>query len=370
MNALAASIRNNLSGLILATVIMFSGGLLAGCGGGGGGGTQPSSATAGVSFGRITAIGSILVNGITFETDSTRFEIEGDESSSLGDLRRGMIVEVEGTFNADGFTGTADVIRFKDNLEGPITSVITSSTGLEKTLQVLGQTVIVKDPLTVFAKNDPLFDSFAELDASDVDKVIEVSGLPDGDGSIKATFIQKKADSSAEFVGNGGEFEVKGHISNLDPVASTLNIGTLEINFSSVTPRDLENAPNGVLEDGLPVEVKGSLLVGNTLTASDLEIELEGLGRAELARAEVQGLIANFDDVNETFTLNGQLVRFANAQVFLGTKADLASGLSVEAQGPIVSGGLDATIIFFEGANFTFEAAAIGVDVQNGNFNL
>jgi hypothetical protein len=170
--------------LTLAVVAILT---LAGCGSSGSSGTSAVS-TPGLSAGQIEGFGSVIVNGVEFETESAEIEIEGLETASQNDLREGMLVEVEGTFNADDSTGNATRVRFEDTLEGPITAMAPSDTGLVKTLTVLGQTVIVESGVTLFDNTPPL--TFADLDAG---LVIEVSGHTMADGSIRATFIELKA---------------------------------------------------------------------------------------------------------------------------------------------------------------------------------
>ena len=106
-----------------AAMALFTILLLVACGGGGGGGTTPTSgsSTRSVSSGEIEGFGSVIVNGVRFNTDSSEFEVENETSSSQDDLNVGMQVVVEGSIDDNGTTGTATRVRFEDNLEGPIT---------------------------------------------------------------------------------------------------------------------------------------------------------------------------------------------------------------------------------------------------------
>ena len=120
------------------------------------------------------------------------------------DLRIGMVVKVEGDLDVSGTTGTAATISFDDNLEGPISSITDSSTGTVKTLLVMGQTVIVENGVTTFDDTPPY--SFAAMAVGDV---IEVSGPTNADGSVQATFIEKKADDLATFLATD-DLEIQG----------------------------------------------------------------------------------------------------------------------------------------------------------------
>src|SRR3990172_11421322 len=138
--------------------------------GGGIGGT-------GISVGKITATRgtSVDVNGVAFDITNTTVTVDGVPGNQ-NNLKVGMIVKVDGTFNPDGTTGVAANIEFKDILEGPVDIVDPAS----NTIVVLGQTVIV-DGTTYF-------DYFFDLDVNGVvdltefmndivaGNVVEVSG--------------------------------------------------------------------------------------------------------------------------------------------------------------------------------------------------
>lgn len=319
--------------MALAAALLASG-LFAACGGGGGGGGGGGvTTTSGISVGQM-ANGSIVVNGITFDDRGAAIEIENDNTPTRDELRAGMIVEVEGTFNDDGTTGTATRVRFADNFEGPVSAMTLSSTGLVKTLTVLGQTVIVESGLTLFDNTPPL--SFADLVAG---LVIEVSGHTLADGSIRATFIQLKANSLLDFQTAGGIFEVKGAVSNL--AGTSFNVGALLVDFTGIVPT------GGVLANGALVEVKGRTLNGNTLVAATVEVGPNGLGRDNLAKVELEGFVANL--AGNSFMIGGQTVAFSSATIFRGgVPADLAAGTKIEAEGPMNNGTLMATRITFK----------------------
>src|SRR3990172_5334415 len=151
-----------------------------GLAGGGIGGT-------GISVGKITAFGSVFVNGVEFETTGATITIDGQTAmNGQDDLEIGMIVAVEGTFNVDGGRGTAKSINFKDNLEGPVTSLNTTA----QTLTVLGQTVIVDAATEIYDASG----ARVTLDNIVTGNNVEVSGFTDAEGAIHATYIKVKAD--------------------------------------------------------------------------------------------------------------------------------------------------------------------------------
>lgn len=337
-----------------AAMALFAILLFVACGGGGGGGTTPTSgsSTRSVSSGEIEGFGSVIVNGVRFNTDSAEIEVENETSSIQDDLSLGMQVMVEGSIDDNGITGTATRVRFEDNLEGPITSVTPSDTGLSKTLSVMGQTVRVENGVTVFDNSDPAF-NFTSLGPANVGNVVEVSGNDMPDGSIQATFIERKANNLGSFITANGELELKGSIANL--TATTFTIGSLTIDYATASLFDLDNSPSNQLENGLPVEVKGTQLAGNVFTAATVEVKLAGLGLDNIAKAEVEGFITQLNTSTQTFVVNGQQVSYANATFRAGLAEELANGIKVEAEGPLSGGVLNATRVTFK-ESIRFEA--------------
>jgi hypothetical protein len=213
--------------------------LLASCGGGvllaGIGGT-------GISFGSIIAFASVVVNGSHLDDVGASVTLDGIQSAPgvlHGGLKLGMVIKVSGEFN--GNIGSATTIEYNDNLEGPVCAGLPSVDGV-RTLRVLGQTVIL-DATTVV-------DNAADIDSIVLADVVEVSGLPDQNGAIHASFIEVKTAAL--------DVEVKGKISGLDtsPGVGTFMINDLQVNY---TDTDIDNSiPNDALLDGLFVEVKAT----------------------------------------------------------------------------------------------------------------
>lgn len=334
MKAATGHIQKGVRWMALATALLASG-LFAACGGGGGGGGGTPTTTAGVSSGEIEGFGSIIVNGVRFNTDNATFVIEGDDNPSQSDLREGMIVQIDGSFDDNGTTGTATLVSYGDNLEGPVASVTETTPGLVKVLSILGHNVIVENGVTIFDDTPPV--TYGNLA---VDQVLEISGHMGANGDIQATFIEKKAETSAAFLVDPlQDFEVLGTVSNLG--ASTFNINSLTVDFSGVTPR------NGTLANGALVEVKGRDFNAGTLTATDVELK-DGLG-VNIAKVELEGLIANLTPGAQTFTINGQLVNYSGATFRGGMEVDLANGTKVEAEGPVdAAGNLNAVKVTFK----------------------
>lgn len=297
---------------------------IAACGGGGseqvagidrGGIPAPSAGV--VSQGAITGFGSVILNGVTFNTSNATFTIDGT-AGSQSDLAVGQVIVVQGELGDDPTTGTADSVSFDDAVEGPISAIDPATS----TLTVLGQTVRV-DADTSF--DDSI--SPASLDGLAINDVVEVSGFFLADGSISATRIEMRSVA--------GEFELTGQVSNV--AGSVFEINGFGVDFSAAT---LENFPGGTPENGQRVEAKGDALNGaGQLMATRVEFKGGTFGD-DGDRGELEGFITRFASATD-FDVEGIPV-MTNAQTMFenGTSADLALNRKVEVEGDINANGV------------------------------
>lgn len=270
-----------------------------------------------------------------------------------------MMVILENAFDDNGNPTTVTRIRYEDNIEGPIRDFSQSADGRVKTLTVMGQTVLLQDGVTTFDNNDPGFDDFSDIGSANIDNLVEVSGYMDFDGSIRATYIERKALAATP----GDLFEVKGVVSNLDTASATFDVNGLTVDFSGVVPR------NGTLSDGRLVEVKGDTLVGDTLQAKDVEIVTGGLNVEDAVKVSLEGYLSNLDAAAGTFEINGQKVDYAGAVFIGGSDAELADGVKIEAEGPVSNGVLTATKVVFKDS-IKIEANLAEIDATAGSLTL
>lgn len=300
-----------------------------------------------VSQGSITGFGSVIVNGVRFETDAASFEIDGVPGSQ-DDLAVGDVVLIAGTISDDGTTGSASTVTFDDVVEGPVTAINT----VASQLTVLGQTVQVGGD-TSFDNNI----SPASLEGISAGDVVEVSGFRLADGTISATRIEAKP--------AGGEFEITGIVSNLSGMS--LAIAGLTVDFSSAL---LSNFPNGMVENGQTVEARGTALgVNGELLATRVEFKGGGLGAAAGDRAELEGFITRFASAQD-FDVSGIPVTTSGTTVFQGgTAGDLGLNIKVEVDGDINGDGvLVADRVDIRRSNKVRMAALVdSVDAGNGS---
>ena len=322
---------------------------LTACGGGGGGGgatttppgdDDPVGGITGtgvlIAFGTVTGFGSIIVNGVEYDTSAATFTIDGNPGFQ-DDLAVGDIVLVKGTIDDDSAIEIAESVEFDDNVEGPIaTGSINMATG---SFMVLGQQVVA-DAFTSF--DDSI--SPASLDGLADDDVVEVSGHVKADGSIHATRIEDKS--------VGGEFEITCTVTEILE-ATMFKINGLTVDFTNAL--SVRNFPGSrPVEAGDLVEAKGALdSATQVLDATSLEFKGDRLIGDDGDHFEVQGFITRFESAdsvldfdvsNETMVLcdtnNGCTVTTEGAAV--GTPA---MGSKVEVKGQYEGSVLVATSV-------------------------
>jgi hypothetical protein len=302
---------------------------LAACGGGGddagagAGATTPSIGGingGGIARGAITGFGSIFVNGVEFSTSGATIRVE-DATAAESQLKLGQIVTVQGTISDDGRTGTARTVAFNDDVEGPVQSINLAASSFV----VLGQTVRVTATTVFDGGIAP-----AALSGVTVGTIVEVSGLPDSNGVIVATRVERKAAA--------GELEVSGRVAALDAAQRRFAVNALTVDYATAT------VTNGTLANGACVEAKGTNVAGSVLTATRVEVKSCALGAAAGDRGEVEGLITRFVSATD-FDVGGQRVTTTATTTYVNgavnaTAADLRLDLRVEVEGTFNAAGV------------------------------
>ena len=278
----------------------------------------------GIAFGPISNFGSVVVNGVRYDTTGAIFTIDG-AAGTEDQLDVGDVVTVIGEIDENTGAATANEVLFDDAVTGPVDSVNVATSSLV----VLGQTVFVT-PDTSFD------DSFAQpsLDGVTVGEIVEVTGQIDANGDIVATRLEPKP--------AGTQFEVHGTVANLDSVAQTFLLSTLLVDYSGAT---LDNFPSGMIADGDFVEAKGTTTgASGELIATRVELETGFPDVNADDFAEIEGFITRFVDATD-FDVTGFPV-ITNAQTAFegGVAADLGLNIKVEVEGTIdANGALVAT---------------------------
>ena len=320
-------------------------------GGGGGGGGAPDT----LAQGTITGMGSVAVTGTLFDTDMAVVEGIGGPGNPAS-LAIGMQVTVEGT--RDGDTGTADLVTFDDDLEGPVSSVAVVEDGVVEEVTILGQTVVVEEPITLFEGID-----FGDIEPGDV---VEVSGLRDGDGVILATWVR--------LVTTPTSVSLEGLVESL--AASSFMIGPIEVVYDETgVNTDLPGVPEGGLAEGDFVDVLGLLQGDDRVAADVVELEARGIGGSR-GDAQVEGIVAEFANISD-FEVGGQPVdasRFGVVFELDFLSASFDDGDRVEVEGQVQNGVLIARTVKLRAGEVRIEGA-VGdpmavVDLEAGTLEL
>ena len=298
--------------------------IAAACGGSYDGGiAPPASPTAGitrtgvaVAVGPITGFGSVIVNGVRYDTANATFTKNGVDVSQ-NELSVGQFVVVTGTIDDDNSNAVATTVDYESILEGPIGSITPNG------FVALGQTVLVGPETSI---DDSCPDPLA------IDVLVEVSGSVLENGDIDASRFECKAVLL--------EMEVKGKVSGV--TATTFQINALTVDYSGITPR---NFPGDAISNGDPVEVKGTNLDPGpplTLTATDVEFKGPRFGDNEGDHIEVEGFITDFVSATD-FAVSGVPVTTDGNTMYEPagfSVTDLGPNLKVEVEGEFNSAGL------------------------------
>ncbi len=252
-------------GLVMGTMAMF-----AACGGGSGSssGNQPAATNPTLTTGTITGFGSVIVDGVEFETDATtrRRHLDDGPEHMAGDdstvFSEGMVVTVQ----HEAESHVAEKIDFVNNLEGPIANATAAGCTIFGVPVNIGSSTVIHD-------SNGGVGTIADIVDGDI---AEVSGIPDPTtGEIPATYIEVKP------AGSKTEFEIKGYVSNLDTANQTFSISTVQGGTNTVSvdyaTAKLDDSTSTAITDGMFAEVKTDLAgaTASPVVATKVEAGLE-----------------------------------------------------------------------------------------------
>ena len=327
---------------------------LSGCGGGGGGGGSAGidgsgapAAIAKASSGPINGFGSVIVNGVRYDTDNASILISG-KTALESDLDVGNYVTVIGTVADDGQTGVATEVRFQPNVIGPISNLSPTS----DSFTVLGQTIRVTDA-TAYSDNV----APRNLNGLTLADVVEVSGSLNSSNTIVATSVE---------ILETEDLELFGVISNFEENSASFTLNGFSVDYSSAV--EIEPSSDA-LENGVIVIVEGSSLSGDTLIADAVFVESSPFGSLDdIEDFTVEGLVTEFTDSNNFFVNGVQVLVTGDTELINGTLATLATDVFVEVEGELN----DSNVLVAESVEFlTFPDTVIfgqveDIDVSNG----
>lgn len=327
---MSAVYRTILTGLIAGIIA------LAGCGGGSGSGTNVAGigGTGRTISGTITGFGSIFVNDVEYDIDNASFDINDDSSPGLSedDLSIGMVVTLTG--NDDGTVGVASQVVYDNEIKGPVSGLadVPGFAGVKQSFSVFGVDVVVDVAGTTFDDSSAPGFSFATLAEGDI---VELSGLFDSSNTLVASYIEKTDDLDP----GSSEVELKGTPDAGTDAGIDDNFILNGVTVNIVAGTDLSDIPGSRVTDTQFIEVKGTLINTNTIEATRIEQEDEGIDPDD-GEVSLEGFISDFTD-NSSFMVSGQQVNATDA-TFEPAGLTLRNDLRVEVEGRIVNGILIA----------------------------
>lgn len=300
----------------------------------------------GISMGRVAQVGSVYVNGIQYDTNSTVFVINGSEvNQGLSDIAVGMVVCVTGSKDPTSGTGVAERIAYDSLLVGPMDSVFDSATNH---IGIMGQAVHINADTVL---EDNLNDPALTIDQVTAGTIIEVSGYPSSPGEILATRVELKATTSNYMV-TGTVDGVTNH---------SLTIGGLTIDASAVQ--------EAIPAVGSYIRVLGSLppSLGSFAAESIVPVSANTLA-TDGEPLSIEGVInTGLDASTHLFVVNGLEID-ASYTPYGEDEMSLAAGRIVEVDGVMNGTELLALEIEVEASNTA--RGEVGAILENGAVDL
>jgi hypothetical protein len=324
-------------------MLMAAAGVLSACGGGDGSTATPTAAA--LSSGTISGLGSIIVNGVRYETVGSQVLDADDGNTAITTpLRIGMTVSVEQS-GTDSVTlrPIAGKILVQSGIKG-----LANYTG--STLTVAGMPVTT-NTTTILLDTTGAVTSLASLNTQSV----EVYGLPQADGSFLATLVE--AETGLVNV------QVVGTVQSMDTTTKTLVLGAtaapITVSYASITP------PSGLATGSVIVVKAATSATANTYAATSMQIRsgtastytsyasnYSGTTGVHNERNELYGAVSDKALTYSGATVTGCTLKIQGIQVQASSPslcASIANGTYVEAKGTLSNGVLTATKIEFEG---------------------
>ncbi|MCX5731265.1 MAG: DUF5666 domain-containing protein, partial [Deltaproteobacteria bacterium] len=180
------------------------------------------------SKGVVTAIGSVTVNGIRFDTSTARIRIDDNPGRPESELKVGMVVKVKGSKDDAAGTGKASEVEAHHVVRGKVDG----KTG--SVVRVGGHEVEIEHG-TEFENH------VSRLDSISVGERVRVHGHPTATGGFRATRVEKEAGSSEDF-------EVKGFVSDLSLAGGTF---TLKVSPDAASSYAVTMAAGAIIPAGV-----------------------------------------------------------------------------------------------------------------------
>jgi len=280
---------------------------LAGCGGGGFAGIDGSGAKPELSAtGPINGFGSVIVNGVHYNTDNARVLVRGELADEV-DLNVGDYVTVVGGTNDKG-----EAIAYEVYYQPRVTGEIQWVDQERSQFGVLGQVVQLQE--------DTIYDSALvprNIDALKTGMRVSISGPMDAEYQIRATRVSL---DESEF------YELLGLVEELDPFARKFVVNGQAVLYSLAQANGIANGKLVVVRG----ELDGDVLIADEMSFAQDYRQLRGIPAVELS-----GYVKNLQ-AGERFSLDSVPVMVNSGTRYLGgDKAELENNFKVRVVGAL-----------------------------------
>ncbi|MEJ1169901.1 DUF5666 domain-containing protein [Variovorax sp. CCNWLW235] len=277
----------------------------------GSGGTGVSTADA-TGVGSVGGIGSIILNGVRYNTDAATFSLE-----DTSELQIGMSVRIAGKIDNQFTAATAQQVVSAAELRGAVSSIDLAG----GSFVVMGTTVTT-DNATVWSGGNSLSDLIA---ASQV----QVWGLPSVPGTLRATRVELKPASAEPLV--------TGFVQNLDRLGRSFMLGQITVRYSGALFSG--GIDESTLAEGAIVRVRG---IAAPFAGIFNATKVQGwyaIPTQNTAAVQLAGIVANYNGLSD-FKVLGTAVNASNALITGGLASSIGNGVKVELDGFMTNGVL------------------------------
>ncbi|MEJ1165018.1 DUF5666 domain-containing protein [Variovorax sp. CCNWLW186] len=277
----------------------------------GSGGTGVSTADA-TGVGSVGGIGSIILNGVRYNTDAATFSLE-----DTSELQIGMSVRIAGKIDNQFTAATAQQVFSAAELRGAVSSIDLAG----GSFVVMGTTVTT-DNATVWSGGNSLSDLVA---ASQV----QVWGLPSTPGTLRATRVELKPASAEPLV--------TGFVQNLDRLGKSFMLGQITVRYNGALFSG--GIDESTLAEGAIVRVRGTVAPFAGIFNATKVQGWYAIPTQNTAAVQLAGIVANYNGLGD-FKVLGTAVNASNALITGGLASSIGNGVKVELDGFMTNGVL------------------------------
>ena len=306
-----------------------------------------------IAYGPISRFGSLYVNGIKYETDQA--QVDFIHQQDINQLSVGMMVKIQAAWTSPSRrTFDAQKVWFDQHLKGPVEKIAPTSLGIQ--LTILGTLVTLNE--------DTVLDNML-LKNLKVGHVLTVSGIPNTDGSLLATYVSRRSLT----LGAQQIVEVESKVLAIDIAQQRIFIKGLNVN---ATNSKWTNTNINTLQIGDTLEALGRYnSVNHELIATSITVKNSKLNVKNGNKLSLDGVVSLFQS-SSSFYLSGQKSNAKNAEFLAGSPSALNNKVRIKANGRINEHGvfIIRTIEIIQPTNASIKAPVSSVNANSSEISI